>query len=148
MNIRHQTAINLTAAVLLVSLCGCGPAHTLTITLEEETQTARPPANSAHRVVIENGMFEPEEITVGVGDTITWTNQDSENRTITSWREDQEADGWRYANIGAAWDSGDIRPGQSYSRTFNEAGTFEYLSFPMYLYGDFQQQPRGVITVE
>ena len=149
MNSKGKTAISLILAALLLTACGCNPARTVTITLDGEAQTTTSPGvTGARQIIIQNGVFEPMEITINTGDTITWINNDSENRSITSWREDREADGWRYANIGDVWDSGGIMPGQTYSRTFTQPGRFEYFSFPMYLYGDFQKQPLGVITVE
>jgi plastocyanin len=47
-----------------------------------------------------------------MGTTVTWTNDDGVNHTVTS---DQ-----------GAFDSGPLATGQTFSQTFNQAGTFTY----------------------
>ncbi|MEN6349405.1 MAG: cupredoxin family copper-binding protein [Syntrophomonas sp.] len=69
------------------------------------------PAAGANTVVIENFAFTPAAITVKKGDTVTWVNRDSAPHTAT----------------GAAFDSKGLARGQSFSFTFNEAGTFDYI---------------------
>ena len=64
-------------------------------------------------VSIQNFAFSPTPVTINVGDTVTWTNNDSINHTTTS-------------NTGI-WDSGLMGPGASFSHTFIQAGTFDYL---------------------
>jgi plastocyanin len=56
--------------------------------------------------------FGPGSITVSVGTTITWHNNDGINHTSTS-------------NTGV-WDTGAIPPGGSKTQTFATAGTFPY----------------------
>ena len=63
-------------------------------------------------VAMQDFFFLPEEITVPMGTTITWTNRGGTAHTATS------------AGI---WDSGTLRPGQSWSATFATTGTFNYL---------------------
>jgi len=60
------------------------------------------------------GTFTPEEITVviGVNNTVTWTNNDLIMHTVTS-------------DTGL-FDSGDLKPGASWSFTFNQPGTYSY----------------------
>jgi len=64
-------------------------------------------------IEISNFAFVPSEITIKSGETVTWTNNDSTPHTITS-------------DSGNELDSGSISPGQTYSHTFNTAGTFDY----------------------
>lgn len=72
-----------------------------------------PPASSAtHVVVIKQMHFEPHAVSVKVGDTVQWENEDIFTHTIT-------------ANDGS-FDSGPIAPGQSWTRTFTVLGTFGY----------------------
>jgi plastocyanin len=59
-------------------------------------------------------QFDPEELTISVGDTVTWTNNDGMSHTATS------TDGPE------AFDSGNIGSGNTWSFTFTEAGTYEY----------------------
>ena len=69
---------------------------------------------ATNQVKISNFAFNPVDITVKKGTKVTWTNQDSTNHTIT------ENDG---KNGPSAPPTGH---GESYSFTFNEAGTFHY----------------------
>jgi plastocyanin len=62
--------------------------------------------------VLTNGAFMPNPDTIAVGDTVTWTNNDSTAHTTTA--------------DGREWDSGTLAPGASFSRTFTAAGTFTY----------------------
>ncbi len=63
-------------------------------------------------VAIRGFAFQPNTITVPVGTTVRWTNQDSVSHTTTS--NDR------------VWDSGTLRQGQSFSFTFTKPGTFPY----------------------
>ncbi|MGB7952596.1 MAG: plastocyanin/azurin family copper-binding protein [Candidatus Nitrosopolaris sp.] len=56
--------------------------------------------------------FSPNPIVIKVGDTVTWTNDHREAHTVTSKSSE--------------FDSGNIQPGQSYSHTFDKAGSFQY----------------------
>jgi plastocyanin len=64
-------------------------------------------------VKIQNFAFSPSTITVHKGDIIIWTNMDSTTHTVTS-------------DSGSELASGNIPSGQSFSHTFNTAGTFNY----------------------
>ena len=63
-------------------------------------------------VTIENFAFDPADLTVSVGDTITWSNKDSAAHTATA--------------DGGSFDTGTIAAGSSKSVTFSTAGTFAY----------------------
>ena len=71
-------------------------------------------ANASVQIV--DMAFAPAEVTVTVGDTVTWTNGDPMIHTVTSTT--------------GAFDSGDLDEGESYSLTFTEPGTFAYLCSP------------------
>jgi amicyanin len=71
-------------------------------------------ANASVQIV--DMAFAPADVTVSVGDTVTWTNADPMIHTVTSTT--------------GAFDSGDLDQGESYSLTFTEAGTFAYLCTP------------------
>lgn len=64
-------------------------------------------------VEAKDNFFEPEAIQVEVGGTITWENTGQLLHTA------QAADD--------SWDSGDLDPGESFSVTFDEAGTVPYI---------------------
>ena len=63
-------------------------------------------------VSIENFAFNPPNISVAPGTTVTWVNNDTVPHTTTA------DDG--------TWDSETLQPGQSFSFTFSSAGTFPY----------------------
>lgn len=72
------------------------------------------PASAASQAVsIGDGFFGPAELTVSVGDTVTWTNTDDSPHTVTA------ADG--------AFDSGNLESGATFSFTFTEPGTYTYV---------------------
>jgi plastocyanin len=56
--------------------------------------------------------YAPNPITVSIGGSVTWTNNDSTTHTSTG--------------NNATWDSGPIPPGANFSRTFATAGSFPY----------------------
>ena len=58
-----------------------------------------------------NDDFVPRTITIKVGDTVTWTNEDDARHNVGS----------------SAFVSGVIKPGESYTRRFNAAGTYQYV---------------------
>jgi plastocyanin len=86
-----------------------GGPGTSRITVTAPTVNAAP-GSSAIRIA--NFSFNPAALTVTAGQAVAWTNADSVAHTTTS-------------DIGA-WNSGAIQPGQSFSQTFNTAGTFTY----------------------
>ena len=68
-----------------------------------------------HDVSITDDMkFNPEDLTINVGDTVTWTNNDGMAHTATS------------TGGPASFDSGNIATGATWSFTFTEAGTYDY----------------------
>ncbi len=79
-----------------------------------------------HTVVIRNFAFEPANITIKAGDTITWVNED-----------DARHSAWDLNN---QFDTGLLSKGQSASLTFASAGTFGYRCRP---HGNM----RGTITI-
>ena len=71
--------------------------------------------------------FEPASLTVVPGTTVTWTNAGADAHTVTG--DDLAFD-----------DSGPLDPGQSFSQTFDEPGTYRYRCGP-------HPWMEGVITV-
>src|SRR5215213_1964163 len=63
-------------------------------------------------VSIKDFAFNPSNTTVSPGTSVTWVNNDQTAHTAT-------------ANDGA-FDSGTLQPGQSFSFTFDKAGTYAY----------------------
>ena len=69
-----------------------------------------PSAGSA--VTIQDFSFGPASLTVPIGATVTWTNKDSVEHTVTA------DDG--------SFGSQKLATGQAFSQTFAKAGTFSY----------------------
>lgn len=62
--------------------------------------------------------FDPASLPVKVGTTVVWTNQDAAAHTVTS--------GDPSAGPSGAFDSGLIKPGDTFKHTFTTAGTTSY----------------------
>lgn len=73
--------------------------------------------------------YDPPELTIMVGDTITWTNDDREGHTVTSGDGAGRFDWMGSKNLGESdgiFDSGRFMPEESWSYTFEEEGAFNY----------------------
>ena len=87
--------------------------------------------------------YDPPQISILVGDTITWYNDDREGHTVTSGKGSGRY-GWMSDNFGTSDDyfnSGRFMPGESWSYTFEESGTFQYFC-------TIHPWMEGVIVVE
>ena len=62
--------------------------------------------------------FLPYQITISLGDTVTWTNLDNKTHTVTA--------GTRNAGPVGNFDSGYIKPGKSYTQFFGTIGKYQY----------------------
>ena len=110
------------AALLLVG-AGCSKTNSNSNTNVSANNTSSLSSNtnsstnstdnaSTATVDISNFSFNPVDLAVKTGTTVTWTNNDSVAHTIIG------------DNGGPS--SGSINSGQTYSYTFNTAGTFSY----------------------
>jgi plastocyanin len=111
----------LVASLLIIALplAGCagsgsaaGTTAAIETTAAAATTATTAPVAGGLAVTIESFAFNPDSLTIKVGDTVTWTNKDSVGHTIT---EDK-----------GAFDSGSINNGATFSFTFKTAGTFSY----------------------
>jgi plastocyanin len=118
------------AIVAIVALAGCSsstPAATTPATpsTSSGSGSTSAPAAAASAVSISNFAFDPADVTVKVGGTVTWTNNDSVAHTVTA----------------AGFDSGSIAPGATYSHTFDTAGSIDY-------HCSVHPQMTGKVTVQ
>lgn len=67
-------------------------------------------------VSIQDGYFDPADITVPSGTTVVWTNEGNQPHSVIS------DDGW--------FDSGLLYPGETYQTTLYEPGTYTYHCSP------------------
>ncbi len=94
---------------------------------------AEPPADEPGAISIPDGawdpgasdFFLPGSPIIAVGTTVTWTNNDAVAHTVTSGSSTGTV-----ASPDGLFDSGDIAPGETFSYTFTEAGTFDYFCTP------------------
>ena len=63
-------------------------------------------------VTMKGLAFNPSALTISKGANVTWTNDDSTTHTVTS-------------DTGA-FESGNLSPGNSFTRQFNDTGAFPY----------------------
>lgn len=73
---------------------------------------------ATQEVLIQGFAFVPSTLTINVGDTVNWTQKDAIQHTSTSDASPPD------------WNSGLLTLNQSYSFTFNAAGTFPYHCIP------------------
>ncbi|MDD1663101.1 MAG: cupredoxin family copper-binding protein [Methanomicrobiales archaeon] len=99
-------------------------------TTEAPTTPSPPPAVA---VTIQSFAFSPASVTVPKGTTVTWTNMDAVSHTIVN-------DGTSKFVIGQEFTSNPIGKGQTFSFTFNEAGTYPY-------HCSIHPSMKGTITV-
>lgn len=68
---------------------------------------------ASHDIAIVDFEFQPDELTVLVGEPVTWTNNANRNHTVTS---DQ----------GTELDGNPVLPGEAYGHVFEVPGTYTY----------------------
>lgn len=106
---KHESARRAaTAGTLRVALAA---ALGLGLLVAVTTQAPRARA-AAHDIAIVDFAFQPAELTVLVGEPVTWTNKGAGPHTVTF------DDG--------SVDSGQILPGESFGHVFDTPGTFKY----------------------
>ncbi len=72
--------------------------------------------------------YDPPTISIKVGDSISWINDDREGHTVTSGQGSGRF-GWMgddFGQVDGFFDSGRFQPGDSWSYTFQEKGSFRY----------------------
>jgi plastocyanin len=95
---------------------------------QEASPEAADAAAESTAVTIQNFAYNPPTIDVPLGGSVTWSNQDTVPHTATGF--DREA-----------LQSGTIAAGESFSQTFDAAGTFDYFC-------EFHPNMKGSIVVE
>jgi plastocyanin len=102
-------------------------------TTTEQTDTGAPPADESGgsaTVAIPAISFEPSDVTVKPGTTVTWTNSDDLPHTVT-----------KTGGPGPEFDSGNLEPGDTFKQTFEDAGTIDYVC-------TVHPGQEGTVTVE
>jgi plastocyanin len=111
-----RTSIAVLAIALVTVACGGTETASDTTTAPTTAATDAPSTTEGTPEVaisIAAFAFGPDTVTIPVGTTVTWTNdEDSADHTTTS------DDG--------VWNSATLKPGEQFSFTFDQPGTFNY----------------------
>jgi plastocyanin len=115
------------------TMTGAGNATNATMTgagnATNATATGASGANTGTSVSIASGSssltdtaYQPNPIQVSVGNTVTWTNNDSQPHTVTSGSNGQPDNKFNSSpNFSPL-----LNPGQTFSFTFTQAGSYPY----------------------
>lgn len=111
------------------------------------TPAASPEAAATVRMT-DRLRFDPPEVTIGLGRTVTWVNASAIPHTATGDPAQNPLDATRPELVrlpeGAEpWGSELLRQGDTFSHTFTVPGRYEYICIPHVL-----SEMRGVIVVE
>lgn len=118
---RALLASSLVLGAVLLGACG-GDEDTASDDVADEateqtTSTTEPAAPAGgDAVTIEQSRFAPDPLEVPTGTEVTFENLDPYAHTVTA------AEG-----SAAAFDSGEIAQDETFSQTFDDAGTYEYV---------------------
>ena len=126
---KGTSATTIVLVVLAILVIG-GIIYGVTRSSSPTTSTATATATAATTtsgnttaIAISNSAFATTSVTIKVGDTVTWTNQDSIAHTVTS-------------TDGGPLNSGNLAKSATYSYTFTKAGTYAYqCSYHPYMTG-------------
>jgi len=91
---------------------GSGVTTTPT-TIQNNPQSQGGGAGQTNTISIKNFAFSPSTLNIGVGDTVTWTNEDSASHKLAS-------------DSGTEISSNSINNRESYQHKFTTAGTYDY----------------------
>ncbi len=131
---RHALA----TIVLAGALAACGDENDGAAgagTGDEPTATATAEAGDASGAPVVDMTdalkFEPQEITVSVGDRVQWRNVGNIAHTVTTDPSKvADPDGVSVPKGVKSWDSGLLGADETFSRTFRQPGTYEYVCIP------------------
>lgn len=121
--VRRCASCLVSMAVVGFLAAGCGSSG-----------TTGPDGNTPgqNEIWLQNTAFVPSAKTISMGTTITWTNKDSFNHTVTSGTP---------GNPDGKFASGSLAQNGTFPHTFNQAGTFPF-------YCTIHPSMQGTITVQ
>jgi plastocyanin len=109
-------------AVAAVVTVACGAVAVAAAVTSEDNGPAAgssggsPGSGPSEPVTIHDFAFDPPDLSVAVGTTVTWTNEDNTTHTVTGTDPDIDVIA-----------SPDLDHGDTYSVTFGQAGTYHYI---------------------
>lgn len=98
-----RTPVALAALATVVSFAACSDDTDPTGGDEDPLEEAT--------VEMQDNIFDPDEILLKVGGTVTWVNVGENDHTTT----------------GDDWDSGNLDPDETHAETFSTVGEFDYV---------------------
>ncbi|MGH2808124.1 MAG: cupredoxin domain-containing protein [Actinomycetota bacterium] len=98
---------------------------------EETDPAAGEPQRSATISMTDDLSFEPSEVVIQVGGKVTWVNDSSMDHTSTAAKA-RAADAAHVELPRGAdeWNSGFVKPGKSFTMSFDVPGTYRYFCIP------------------
>ena len=105
----HSTAVWTATATFSIALL----VGTIAFATRPDSPQAAPKEKKPIEVNIKKLTFIPDPVTIKVGDTIKWTNNDDRDYLLMA--KDQ------------SWKSENLRPKESFEHKFTEAGQIDYL---------------------
>jgi len=112
----------LVVALLIIALplAGCAGSGSTAGTTAKETTVATAAETTAavataakNEISIQGNAFSPGNLSIKVGDTVTWINNDSYAHTVKASKSE--------------FDSGNMASGAKFSFTFSKEGTYDYI---------------------
>lgn len=141
-------------AILTAAASGCAgsddtaaaeaPANALMAT----TSTAEAGAARATTVEMTNDLnFSPQTVRIQVGETVTWRNTSDVGHTVTADKDlANDPSNVQLPEGAQPFNSGTVQSGESFSKTFETAGTYKYVCLPheaQGMTGTVIVEPRG-----
>lgn len=107
--------------IIVFPLAGCaGSGSTAGTTVKKttaapavETTASVTTTAAKNEISIKGNAFNPDNLSIKVGDTVTWINNDSYAHTVTALKGEFE--------------SGNMASGAKFSFTFDKEGTYDYI---------------------
>jgi len=89
------------------------PAEEVVVVEEEEVEVAVPSTSEVR--ILAGSAFDPDSLTINVGDSVTWINSDEKVAILIIFKDDR-----------AFQNSNRILPGEKFEQEFTEAGSYQY----------------------
>ena len=108
------------ALLFAITACagGAAPATTAAPSAPSDlSPSPTPTETSSTAITINKFEFAPARLTVNVGDTVTWTNEENSFHTVTSGTPDSGT---------GLFDSGEFDTSETFEYTFAAAGTYAF----------------------
>ncbi len=115
---RHRLLLIAAAFALVGSMAAVGcskSSKSAATTTTKATTTTAKSVNAGAVITISEFQFDPASVTIKAGQSVEWKNDGNVAHTVTETSSPR------------TFASNDINPGQSYTQTFDKAGTYTYV---------------------